>query len=217
VRVDLGGQRAENTPRDRPFTAKLADHLEERVFGIDKLEHALEIYVSTEEVGVDELAGGEERALLVEEACDGARDRGKGVVVHDSEDGALLWLRTDGYVKTAIITSPTHCSMPPQERRCAHFAGNMGTGSRADIGCRRCSPHSCRQIRIRCMHKFRAEHAQQCVPQRRQLPVGFWPWCVGTDSAMQVHKRGVCACHLHRLGAVHDRRQTKSVRKRDER
>jgi len=84
----LKSQELRNVPRDRPFTSKFSDHLKERVFGVDKFEHALEIYLSTEEIGVDELASGGERTLLVDEACDGARDRSKGVIVHDGRDRA---------------------------------------------------------------------------------------------------------------------------------
>jgi len=83
----------EHVPRDRPFAPKLSDHLKERVFGIDKFDHALKIYLSTEEVGVNVLAGGEERTLLVDEACNGARDGSKGVIVHDRRYGAFFRLR----------------------------------------------------------------------------------------------------------------------------
>jgi len=93
VRSILKGGELKNVPRDRPFTPKLSDHLKERVFGIDKFDHALKIYLSTEKVGVNELAGREERTLLVDEACDGARDGSKGIIVHDRRDGAFLWLR----------------------------------------------------------------------------------------------------------------------------
>lgn len=68
------------------------DHLEEGLFGVDEFDHALEVYLAAEEVGVDELAGGGEGAVLVDEAGDGARDGGEGVGVHDGGIRAVFWL-----------------------------------------------------------------------------------------------------------------------------
>ena len=83
-----------NVPRDRLFTSKLSYHLKEGLFGLDKFEHTLKVYLSTEEIGMNELAGRRERTLLVDEACNGAWNGSKGIIVHGSGERAVLWLRT---------------------------------------------------------------------------------------------------------------------------
>jgi hypothetical protein len=68
------------------------DHLEEGSFWVDEFDHGLDVYLAGEKVGVDELAGRGEGTVVVDEAGDGAGNRGEGVAVHGGGIGPVLSL-----------------------------------------------------------------------------------------------------------------------------
>lgn len=126
------GQQAEDAPRFWGFAIESFHHLEEGFFWISKLDHAAKIYLAGEEMRVDKLASGGKGALLVDEGCEGAGDRGEGICMEHGGTGWRGRLRGRVSIGKKKKRREAHGSVPTEKGGRADLLGNVGAGEGAN-------------------------------------------------------------------------------------